>query len=197
MKIAYIMRGIPGSGKSTWLREQGVPEENIASADHYHEDEHGVYRFNPAKIKFAHDQCLLEFFRLLRYGSEPHSGVDERGNPVEVKIAVDNTNVRQWELAPYVRMAEAMGYEARIVRMVCDPGTAMSRGVHQVPPDRVWQMYLGMQDLTGTPWTETPVFSSPVPVFTNPMTDEEYRTKIQALLNLPGRGKEVPGADPK
>jgi hypothetical protein len=73
-------------------------------------------------------------------------------------IAVSNTNIRVWELAPYVRIAEAFGFEVRIMRMVCRPEVAIARGVHGVPVEQVWKMFTEMETLPAH-WRETPIFT--------------------------------------
>lgn len=145
MPIAYIMRGIPGSGKSTWLQRNASPTTEVASADNYHLNPlTGIYEFKPANIKAAHDGCLRDFALSARAGTND--------------IAVSNTNIRVWELAPYVRIAEAFGFEVRIMRMVCRPEVAITRGVHGVPTEQVWKMFTEMETLPAH-WRETPIFT--------------------------------------
>lgn len=140
------MRGIPGSGKSTWL-QKNAPGAAVFSADDYHVDaKDGIYKFKPENAKAAHDKCLRAFTDFVVLGT------------ANVDIAVSNTNVRVWELAGYVRIAEAFGFEVKIIRMVCDPEIAIIRGVHNVPPETVWKMYCEMEPLPGH-WRETPVFT--------------------------------------
>jgi len=151
MPIAYVMRGIPGSGKSTWLQRNAHPLTEVASADTYHLDPlDGLYKFKPENIKLAHDSCLKAFV---------HEIVNQKffaGSPRD--IAVSNTNIRVWEVAPYVRLAEAYGFEVKIIRMVCNPKIAIARNVHGVPPEQIWKMYTEFENLP-THWRETPVFN--------------------------------------
>lgn len=157
-KTAFVMRGVPGSGKSTWLEKELVrlkaiptdegydPWSDVCSADKYHMVD-GVYRYDPKNAKAAHERCFKRFINLCSVSQ------------IDI-VAVDNTNVRIWELARYVAVAETYGYEVKIIRMVCDPQVAIARNVHGVPAETIWQMHLNMESLAGTPWKETPVFTT-------------------------------------
>lgn len=93
-----IMRGLPGSGKSTRARQFGM---HVVSADHFFYNE-GEYRFDPSKIIDAHAACQC---RAIEHFSDQHSFV------------VDNTNVRRAEYAVYVKLAEKFGFDVRFVQM--------------------------------------------------------------------------------
>ncbi len=51
----YIVRGIPGSGKSTFAKTLGGQHYE---ADMFFIDENGVYNFDFTKIKDAHQWCI-------------------------------------------------------------------------------------------------------------------------------------------
>ena len=53
-KVLYIVRGIPGSGKSTFAKTLGGQHYE---ADMYFIDEEGNYKFDGTKIKDAHKWC--------------------------------------------------------------------------------------------------------------------------------------------
>jgi predicted kinase len=92
-KILYIVRGIPGSGKSTFAKQL---TSNVFEADHYFIDNEGNYNFDPSKIKDAHKDCQDN----VRYAME--SSI--------TKIAVSNTSTQDWELQPYYELATKYGY---------------------------------------------------------------------------------------
>ena len=131
-----ILRGLPGSGKSTWIKN--TPDYRsrnyiICSADDFHIGEDGVYRFDPMNIGAAHAACLRKFLRAI----EDYGGVDDSWT-----VFVDNTNLAVWEIAPYYRIAaEGYALPTRIVRIHCTYEQAVARNVHQVPAEKIWQMY--------------------------------------------------------
>lgn len=120
----YIMRGIPGSGKSTWIskREPGV----ICSADSFF-SKSGTYAFDVALIGEAHKSCFRE--AMLACG---------RQEPV---VYIDNTCIRAWEIAPYTMLGEACGYDVMIVELRVEPMQAFERGVHGVSLDACIRMH--------------------------------------------------------
>jgi len=127
MKV-YIMRGLPGAGKSSWVKTN-LENAVVCSADAFHVQNDGVYRFDPAKVGLAHGECLQKFVRNLA----PIGIVDI--------LVVDNTNTTAVEMAPYVRLCEAFGVEYEIVWVMASPETAFRRGVHDVPFETVQRMY--------------------------------------------------------
>lgn len=132
MANIYIMRGLPGAGKSTWVR-RNYPQAHVCSADSFFLDEEGVYRFDAALISDAHASCLRGFAEILAAIAK-----DSISSP-EVVI-VDNTAIRAWEISPYYNLSQAYGHNARIIHVKCDAKTAHSRNIHGVPLERVEKM---------------------------------------------------------
>lgn len=117
-----VMRGIPGSGKTTLIRKRW-PGAVVVSADDHFVGRDGVYRFDPKQLGEAHAECLRRFT----------SVVSLKGVLVPVTLVVDNTGVSVAEVAPYVALALAYRHEARVVTLRCDPEVAHERNVHGVP----------------------------------------------------------------
>lgn len=128
-----IMRGIPGSGKSQHIRRTILPEFRgnsfaIVSADHYFEHK-GKYWFDASKLQAAHADCFDKYLEHLRNCTE--------------LIVVDNTNLRAWEISPYILGANAASiysYEVEIHEIRCEPQFAASRNIHGVDEAKVMAM---------------------------------------------------------
>lgn len=148
MKLAKIMRGVPGSGKSTharkmrndFLNEAPFRRSVIFSSDaKLHVD--GVYTWTYERMKKAHDDVLLDFVKDV-----------SDGLAVNTLLIVDNTNTTAWEISPYYRLAEAYGWNVEIIQVNCPARTAAARTVHGVPLDKVLAMESRINVETLPPW---------------------------------------------
>jgi predicted kinase len=119
-KVLYIVRGVPGSGKTTFAKQLTA---NVFEADHYFYDNDGNYNFVPSEIKKAHKECQ-EFV-----GHAMTSGIK--------KIAVANTFTQEWEMKPYMDMAKEFGYMVFTVVVENRHGGVNQHGV---PEDKIEQM---------------------------------------------------------
>lgn len=116
-KILYIVRGLPGSGKSTFAKQL---TSNVFEADHYFLDDEGNYNFDSTKIKCAHQDCQ-DNVRIAMELSFP-------------KIAVSNTFTQEWEMEPYYTLANKYGY--LVVSLIVENRHG-GKNVHGVPDDKV------------------------------------------------------------
>jgi predicted kinase len=123
----YLVRGLPGSGKSTIAR-MIAPDANFCADSWFGVAEGGGYArpFNPAELPQAHAACQKGVEEAMQYG--------------EAVIAVHNTFVRQWELDPYRRLAETHGYTVTEITCVADHGS-----VHEVPAEAIDRMRAGWE----------------------------------------------------
>ena len=88
-----LIRGLPGSGKSTMARKM---EGYIhLEADMFLEVD-GVYVYEPSKVRNAHDCCVEAARKALGQGSN---------------VVVSNTFVKLWEMKRYIDL----GYPYRII----------------------------------------------------------------------------------
>lgn len=134
-----IMRGLPGSGKSHYAKNN-FPGAITLSSDHYFINSDGEYVYDPAKIGSAHAWCFKSFIKCLTEASS--SDV----------LVVDNTNISAVEIAPYVMAANAFGVrDVHIITVECDPIKAHSRNAHGVPLETVQKMAAGLE-LPLPPW---------------------------------------------
>lgn len=119
-KILYIVRGIPGSGKSTFAKTLGGQHYE---ADMYFIDENGDYNFDVTKIKDAHQWCqsFVKTDMIMEYP----------------KIVVSNTSTQEWEMKPYFDLAKEFGYTVFTIIVENRHG---GKNQHNVPEDKIEQM---------------------------------------------------------
>jgi predicted kinase len=125
-----ILRGISGSGKSTYAKEN-YPWATICSADDYFMKD-GEYVFDFTKLSEAHRSCFVAVDFLLGRGDD---------------VVLDNTNTQLWEMSPYVMLAAKHRVEVEIIRIACDPVIAAARNTHGVPTSSVISMDRRMEKL--------------------------------------------------
>ena len=122
-KDLILLRGLPGSGKST-LGEVilYLPNNNLKplSADDYFIMSDGTYNFNFEKLKEAHNDCQQRCANLMMNGV--------------IRIVVANTFTQEWEMKPYFEMAERYGY--RIHTLIVENRHG-DNNVHGVPDDKL------------------------------------------------------------
>ena len=92
-KILYILRGIPGCGKSTLAKQ--LVGDNVFEADQYFLT-NGKYEFNPARLGLAHKSCRQRLTNAMNNGTTP--------------LCMSNTTTTEKELEPYLQLAETFGY---------------------------------------------------------------------------------------
>lgn len=130
MKIK-IMRGIPGSGKSTYAKKLYQDAKDleylpaIVSADDFFVGSEG-YKFDPANLGAAHKLCMQNF---LNYAWDKMD-----------LIIVDNTNINVEEVAPYVAVGEALDYDVEIIQLDTPAEIAAPRNIHGCPQSKVFAM---------------------------------------------------------
>ena len=111
----FIMQGIPGSGKSRFVKRLGPAW--VCSADSYP----GLYTaagFDATKLGKAHTFCFKLAMLALQGGSS---------------VVVDNTNLNIIDIAPYIALGKALACEIVIVRVRCPQLVAYRRQTHGVP----------------------------------------------------------------
>jgi len=121
MKQLILLRGLPGSGKSTVAKlfDKALHFE----ADMYFLDADGNYQFDASKIKNAHNWCR-------------HSVMDamKEGHPI---VVVSNTFTQEWEMEVYYLLAEELGY--RVTSMIVE-NRHEGKNIHGCPDDKIEQM---------------------------------------------------------
>ena len=125
MKTLYLLRGLPGAGKSTLASQLA---DSHFEADMYFTNENGQYLFNPSEIKKAHAWCQSEVHTAMILN---HTTGDNE------KIVVSNTFTQGWEMEPYYKLAESYGY--RVFSIIVENRHG-GENQHGVPEDKIEAM---------------------------------------------------------
>jgi len=133
-KIAVIMRGVPGSGKSmvTVILKKLYNTKPFSSNIAIHSTDNffminGHYAWNRKELFKAHEWNKAEFDKSVKAGVPC--------------VICDNTNLTLKEYSPYVAMAKVEGYT--LVAIVFEPRaieTHCSRNVHNIPKEHIEYM---------------------------------------------------------
>lgn len=124
MKL-ILVRGLPGSGKSTYAKALGifhVEADMFCMVD-------GEYVFDATKHKENHRTCATMAYLCLSSGAD---------------CVVSNTFTQKWELEPYLKMGNALGVEVEIIRLQGSFGS-----IHNVPIDVINLMQNRFEDVDG------------------------------------------------
>jgi predicted kinase len=127
MKL-YIIRGLPGSGKSTMAKEIIAKHPNTKhfEADMYFYNAHGEYKFEPSLLREAHKWCLLKTEDALRNGYD---------------CIVSNTFTQKWEMKAYLDLAKQYNAELEVIT-----AKGNYQNIHGVPEETIEKMRKRWED---------------------------------------------------
>jgi hypothetical protein len=119
----YLIRGVPGSGKSTfaWQLFKSRLVQRMYEADDYFISA-GEYQFDPRKLEDAHNQCKRNTWLALYEG---------------MSVAVSNTSCAEWEVETYATIARET--EANFVSIIVE-NRHDGKNIHGCPDAKVEQM---------------------------------------------------------
>ena len=125
MKKLIILRGLPGSGKTTLavFFEKFLEGAVTVAADDYFTDKEGNYNWFAAGTGAAHSWC--------------QSQVDMHMSNSAGCIIVHNTSTTDKELLPYFVLAEKYGYE--ITSLIVENRHG-NKNIHNVPGETMIKM---------------------------------------------------------
>ena len=127
-KILTLVRGLPGSGKSTFANTI-TNKFSICEADKFFYDKEGNYNFDGSKLREAHEWCRNEVETRMK---------DNQLNPqFYPEIVVSNTFTQEWEMEAYYKLAEQYGYKVFSIIVENRHGGVNEHGV---PADKLEQM---------------------------------------------------------
>lgn len=122
MTDLVLIRGIPGSGKTTLANKLvEASQQNVVhfEADMFFEKD-GEYKFDRTKLRDAHQWCLEQTAYHLEQG---------------YRVIVANTFTTMWELKAYFDLANDFGIIPTVY--VCQSNWG---SIHSVPPDTLEAM---------------------------------------------------------
>lgn len=101
IKLLYLVRGLPGSGKSTFSKTLGTLN---FETDSYFLDDNGNYEFDPQNIKRANFFCINSVTEAMEKSLLTDS-------PCKYDlISVSNVFSKEKEMEPYLNLANKYGY---------------------------------------------------------------------------------------
>ncbi len=119
-----LLRGLPGSGKSTVAAVLSEGKYPVLSIDSYFTDpQTGKYNFEFDKNHLAYKNCEQQTLEQIKAGA--------------YKIFVDNTFTLEWEMEPYFKMAAENSYRLFVLTVENRHGSA---NVHEIPEEQLRKM---------------------------------------------------------
>ncbi|KAE8627332.1 hypothetical protein XENTR_v10006946 [Xenopus tropicalis] len=131
-KHIYLLRGLPGSGKSSLARKlkQDFPSALVFSTDEYFLMDDGTYLFDHEMLPEAHKWNQKRARKAMSKGKTP--------------IIIDNTNIQAWEMKPYAVMALENQYQVIFLepstRWKFNVAELARRNSHGVPREKIQRM---------------------------------------------------------
>lgn len=123
LKTLILIRGLPGSGKSTLARKLTMSGqgEHVEADMYFTNDGENGYKFDPAKLRDAHEWCQQTADLLMQRGCNT--------------VIVSNTFTLFKEMEPYYRLAREHDYQVQ--EIIC---SANFGSVHNVPEATIEKM---------------------------------------------------------
>jgi predicted kinase len=103
MGILYLIRGLPGSGKTTLATMfHNMYGYQVHEADDFFTDDEGVYHYDSKWIRKAHNACFVKIGQYM--SKHPHSA-----------IVVCNTFVTEFDMQAYFALAKHYKWTIQVI----------------------------------------------------------------------------------
>jgi len=117
-----LLRGVSGAGKST-VAELFTDAHIISTDDFFMVD--GKYQFDANSLVENHMKCTAQADKAMNIAED---------NDVNHTLIVHNTFTKQWEMTPYMILAEKYHYTVHTIIVENRHG---SNSIHDVPADSI------------------------------------------------------------
>lgn len=135
MKELFIVRGLPGAGKTTLAKRLAAGAgSDYFEADHYFYDEEGNYIFDKSNLHKAHESCINLVEKAMSTGQ--YGMFSEYRIPLQ-RIVVSNTFTTEKEMYPYYDLAKKYGYYVFSIIVENRHG---NESIHDVPEEAIQRM---------------------------------------------------------
>ena len=125
MAELFLIRGLPGSGKTTLAKRMAEAMNAIHyEADMFFMRSDGQYDFRPEALRLAHEWCQSQTRAALALGAD---------------VIVSNTFTQNWEMCPYLEMGAD-----KVTVITCEGDYGNVHGVPESAIERMrdrWEPY--------------------------------------------------------
>jgi predicted kinase len=125
--ILYLVRGLPGSGKSTFatMLLECMTDVHYETDMFFTDPDTGEYKFDATELKRAHQWCYDRVEHAMSVWDDAR------------KIVVSNTFTQEWEMQPYIDLAKKYGYTVFTIIVENRHG---GTNTHNVPEETLTRM---------------------------------------------------------
>ena len=130
----YLIRGLPGSGKSTYAKflSASIPSSIVLEADDFFISPDGIYRYLPKQVFAAHMSTKAKMIYEYSHGST---------------VIVANTFTTLWEINDYKICFTKAGFSPDALRVI--KMTTQFNSIHHVPSLTLSRMKDRWEDFPG------------------------------------------------
>jgi len=121
--ICFILRAVPGAGKSTLAKQLAGGYGVICEADEFMLDKDGNYNFSPTRLGYCHAKCFDKFTNAIETKQSP--------------VIQSNTNIKNQDISKYKSFAEEHGYTVFVITVENHHNNS---SVHDVPEEKRIEM---------------------------------------------------------